>query len=131
MLSHSPRNRKAVAMKLVKSEGIRVAKKMCIQQRLNCIPAETAQMAEDLGRLDSVSWQASGKWDFVTVRKDGKKEQVQKRHLLLSVQEKYALFKEEDSSVKIGFSKFCALWPQNVPLVGQYPHQACVCMCVQ
>ena len=114
-------------MKLAKSEGI-VAKKMRIEKSPNCIPADTVQMVEEFFLLDSISRQAPGKRDFVTVRKDGGKEQVQKRHLLWSLQETYALFKKEHSSVKIGFSKFCSLRPQNVLLLGQYPHQACLCV---
>lgn len=46
----------------------------------------------------------------------------------MSVQETCALFKEENSLVKIGFRKFCASQPQNAPLVGQCPHQAYVCV---
>ena len=112
-------------MKLAKSEGI-VAKKMRIEKSPNCIPADTLKMVEEFFLLDSISRQAPGKRDFVTVRKDGGKEQVHKRHLLWSLQETDALFKKEHSSVKIGFSKFCSLRPQNVLLLGQYPHQACL-----
>ena len=127
VLPHSPRKRKAVVMKLANSEGITAAKKMRVEGSPNCIPAETVQLVESFFLLDSVSRQAPGKRDFVTVRVNGKKQQIQKRHLLWSLQETYALFKKEHSSVKIGFSKFCSLRPQNVLLSGQYPHQACLC----
>lgn len=100
-------HKKAVAMKLAKSEGITVAKTMCIQQRPNCIPAETAQMVADFFCLDSISWHAPGKQDFVTERKDGKKEQVQKWHLLLSLQETIICSVE-------GREFFCKNWFQQV-----------------
>ena len=127
VLPHSPRKRKAVVMKLANSEGITAAKKMRVHGSPNCIPVETVQIVESFFLLDSVSQQAPGKRDFVTVRVNGKKQQIQKRHLLWSLEERYALFKKEHSSVKIGFSKFCTLRPQNVLLSGQYPHQACLC----
>ena len=81
VLPQSPRKRKAVVMKLASSEGITAPKTMCFQTP-NCIPAETVQLVENLFLLDSVSRQAPGKRDFVTVRDNGKKCQMQKWHLL-------------------------------------------------
>lgn len=128
MLPHSPWKRKAVVMKLANSEGITAAKKKKrVEGRPNCIPAEPVQLVESSYLLDSVSQQVPGKRDFVTVRVNGKKQQIQKRHLLWSLEETYALFKKGYSLVKIGFSTFCTLSPQNVLLSGQYPHQVCLC----
>ena len=127
VLPHSPRKRKAVVMKLASSEGISVAKKMRIEGSPNHIPADTVKLVTNFFLLDSISQQALGKRDFVTIRKEGGKEHVQKRHLMWSLEETYGMFKKENSSVKIGFSKFCSLRPQNVLLLGQYPHQACLC----
>ena len=127
VLPHSPRKRKAVVMKLASSEGISVAKKMRIEGSPNHIPADTVKLVTNFFLLDSISRQAPGKRDFVTIRKEGGKEHVQKRHLMWSLEETYGMFKKENSSVKIGFSKFCSLHPQNVLLLGQYPHQACLC----
>ena len=100
---------------------------MRVEGSPNCIPAETVQLVESFFLLGSVSQQAAGKPDFVTVRVNGKKQKIQKRHLLWSLQETYALFKKEHSSVKIEFSKFCSFCPQNVLLSGQYPKKACPC----
>ncbi|PFX27712.1 putative gluconokinase [Stylophora pistillata] len=97
VLQHSPWKRKAVVMKLA-------AKKMPVERSPNCIPAETVKLVESFFLLDSVSRQAPGKQDFVTVRVNGKKQQMQKRHLLWSLEETYALFKKEHSLVKIGLT---------------------------
>ena len=61
-----------------------MAKKMHVEGSPNCIPAETIQLVENVFLLNSVSRQAPGKQEFVTVRVNGKKQQIQKRRLLWS-----------------------------------------------
>ena len=99
-------------MKLANSEGITAGKKICVEGRPSCIPGETVQLVESSFLLDSVSRQAPGKRDIVTGRVHGKKQQIQKRHLLWSLEEIFALFKKKHSSVKIGFSSFPLCTPR-------------------
>ena len=64
---------------------------------------------------DDISRQAPGYKDFVTVRVDRKKHQVQKRHLVMTIREAHALFTEEHGEEhKIGNSKFAELRPEHV-----------------
>ena len=66
-----------------------------------------------------------GKKDFVSIKKNVHK---QKRLLLCNLNELYALFKEQNPEVKIGFSKFCTLRPKWCVTVGSSgTHSVCVC----
>ena len=70
-----------------------------------------------------------GQRDCVSIKnKDGSKEKVQKRLLLVNISEIYANFKAEFSSLKIGFSTFTLLrpkWCMPVHVTGS--HHVCVC----
>ena len=59
--------------------------------------------------------------------KNGKKEHLQKRHLLFSLREAHALFLKENPEVKIGLSKFSSLRPLNVLLSSEIPRNVCLC----
>ena len=50
----------------------------------------------------------------------------QKHHLLTMLKEAYSIFYIENPNIKIGFSKFCDLWPQKVELMQDVPHLACL-----
>ena len=76
---------------------------------------------------DSISRQSPGKRDFVVSWKNGKKEHLQKRHLLFSLREAHALFLKENPEVKIGLSKFSSLRPLNVLLSSGIPRNVCLC----
>ena len=76
---------------------------------------------------DSISRQSPGKRDFVVSWKNGKKEHLQKRHLLFSLREAHALFLKENPEVKIGLSKFSSLRPLNVLLSSEIPRNVCLC----
>lgn len=77
--------------------------------------------------LDSISRQSPGKKDFVVSRQNGKKEHLQKRHLLFSLKEVHALFLRENPTIKIGLSKFSSLRPVNVLLSANMPRNVCLC----
>ena len=116
-LPHSPRKRKAVVLKLADTSGFCVVKKKCTLRGNKGLPSETVKLVKDFFLLDSVSRQTPGRRDFVTVKQDNNKRQhIQKRHLLWSLNETYAIFVKENPSVPIGFSKFCSLRPVNVML---------------
>lgn len=77
---------------------------------------------------DEVSRVMPSTKDCVTMKIGGKKQRVQKRMLLLSLKELYALFKTEHSDVKVSFSMFAKHRPKNCILPGQSgTHSVCVC----
>ena len=127
-LPYSPRKRKAVVLKLADTSGFCVVKKKCTLKGNKGLPSETVKLMKDFFLLDSVSRQAPGRRDFVTVKQDNDKcQHIQKRHLLWSLNETYAIFVKENPSVQIGFSKFCSLRPVNVMLSADMPRDVCLC----
>jgi hypothetical protein len=79
--------------------------------------------SEDASRI------CPGKKDCVSVRnKDGKKEHVQKRLVLMNLKELHAQFKNAHPNMKVGFSKFAELRPKWCVLAGASgTHSVCVC----
>ncbi|CAF1044674.1 unnamed protein product, partial [Didymodactylos carnosus] len=55
------------------------------------IPARVIKQIESFYKQDSISWQAPGKRDCVTVKENGVKVKRQKRHLLYNIREVYEL----------------------------------------
>ena len=124
-LPASPRKRKAVLKKIVSSAGISFAKKRCLAGNRG-LSHQTTELVKSFYN-DLVSRQAAGKKDFVTVRQDNKKEHLQKRHLLCSLQETFAIFVKDNPTVKISLSKFASLRPVNVKLSSDMPRDVCLC----
>ena len=91
------------------------------------LSSETVKLVGDFFLLDSVSRQAPGRRDFVTLKQGNKRQHIQKRHMLWSLNETYALFVKENPGVQIGFSKFCSLRPVNVMLSADMPRDVCLC----
>lgn len=56
--------------------------------------AETAVLITDFYENEEVSRQMPGKKDFVSLKIEGKREQVQKKLILSSLRETYELFKQ-------------------------------------
>ena len=50
----------------------------------------------------------------------------EKHHLLRILKEAYSIFYNENPNIKIGFSKFCNIWPQKVKLMQDVAHSACL-----
>jgi len=68
-----------------------------------------------------------GKKDFVSVKVDGQRQQVQKRLLLVNLRELYVSFTTSNGN-KRGFSKFCELRPKScVTVSASGMHSVCVC----
>ena len=77
---------------------------------------------------DDTSHVMPGKKDFVSVKKEGKRQHVQKRSVLSNLREVYSEFKERFAGCKIGFSKFSELRPKHCVLAGASgTHTVCVC----
>ena len=54
-----------------------------------------------------------GKKDFVSVKKDGERQHVQKQLILSNLREVHREFKERFPDYKVGFSKFAELRPKQ------------------
>ena len=69
-----------------------------------------------------------GKKEYVSVKIDGQRTQIQKRLLLINLKELYTELKAKEPICKIGFSKFCELRPAWCVTVGaRGAHSVCVC----
>lgn len=127
-LPKSPRKRKAVITKLATNSGLHISKrqKKSFESNKKMSPV-TISKVKSFYSKDYVSRQAPGKKDFVTSWQQGKKEQIQKRHLMFSLKEAHAMFKTEHPEIKISLSKFSSLRPINVLLSSQTPQNVCLC----
>ena len=92
---------------------------------------ETKTLVANFFDSDDVGRVCPGKRESVMMGRndDGEKQFKQKRLLLMNLRETYALFKEDFTDIKIGFSKFAALRPKNCVLPGAAgTHSVCVCV---
>ena len=71
------------------------------------LPPETAVVVCSFYESDDISRVMPGKKDFVSVKKKGKRQHIQKRLVLSNLREVYREFKDRFPDGKIGFSKFC------------------------
>ena len=88
------------------------------------------QVNKDYYLRDDVSSVMPGMKDVISVRQsDGTKQRLQKRLLLLNLNELYQSFKEDNPDLKVGFTKFSMLRPLNCILAGSSgTHSVCVCL---
>ena len=128
-LPKSPRKRKVVISKLASSTGIKLPKirKKQFTNGNSRLSPEVTKKVLSFYLLDSISRQSPGKKDFVVSCQNGKKEHLQKRHLLFSLKEVHALFLKENPAAKIGLSKFSSLRPVNALLSSDMPRNVCMC----
>ena len=96
--------------------------------RIGSIQKDTVDKVNSFYCRDNISRIAPGRRDVVTVRDEAGKKKLQKRHLVMSVKECYATFKESNPDVKIGVSKFAEIRPPNVLLSSETPSNVCQCI---
>ena len=89
------------------------------------LPPETVFIISSFCESDDISRVMPGKKDFISVKKEGKREHIQKRLILSDLRGVYCEFKERYPYHKIGFSKFAKLRPKHCVLAGT--HSVCVC----
>lgn len=116
---------------------IAVAKKIAVQKGIleGPNPKSHPSLHEDVintviafYQLDEFSRLMPGKRDYVSVKMDGVKHQIQKRLLLNNLRELYHEFEESNPEMKCSFSKFAALRPKQCILAGASgTHSVCVC----
>jgi len=92
------------------------------------LPPETVIAVCSFYESDDISRIMPGKKDFVSVKKEEKREHIQKRLVLSDLKVVYREFKEKFPDHKIGFSKFAELRPKHCVLAGASgTHTVCVC----
>ena len=84
-LPQSPRKRRAVISKLAKSADGNSPSSTNVHKTGNKqLPESTVKCVQD---FFSISRQAPGRKDYVSVRSEGKKMKLQKRHIMWSLEE--------------------------------------------
>ena len=114
------------AKKLKKQKGILAERSPRVGRQL---PKEIEEKVIAFYHEDEYSRIMPGKKDFKSVKgPDGKRQHVQKRLLLLNLNELYQKYKARYPNDKIGLSKFCAIRPPYCITVGSRgTHSVCVC----
>jgi hypothetical protein len=74
------------------------------QRQQAAIPMDVIQKVQDFHKNDSISWQAPGKRDYVTVREKGTRVKYQKRFLLFNIREVHQLFIQDHPGMNIFFN---------------------------
>ena len=114
------------AKKLRKTDGYKMRPKKRAGRKL----ADSAvQKVKDFYCSDQASRMMPGKNDFVSVKTDSGKEQIQKRLLLYTIPELHAIFIEKFPNVIVSVSKFRKLRPKECIIVDSKAglHNVCVC----
>lgn len=89
---------------------------------------ETKEIVVQYFEDDEVSRAMPGQKDYVSVKKDGKRQAIQKRLMMTTLKEAYTRFKEIHDNIKIGFSSFASLRPRQCKLLSNSgTHNVCVC----
>lgn len=126
-LPHSPRKRKTVLTHLTKDIHDLSSQSTQKSHALS-IPTSTENKVREFYQNDEISWQAPGRKDFVRVGNlIQPKENVQKKIMLMTIDEAFESFKTVHPEVQIGRSSFFKLRPANVKPSSDMPHNVCVC----
>lgn len=122
-LPPSPTKKVAVLQQLAQKYGVILAER----EKEKCLVTETDKLIVDFYLRDDISKATPGIKDVVTIKQDGVKTKKQKRYLLYKLREAYEILKAEQD-IKICFSRFCTLRPQEVVLSGNTPQDVCLCL---
>lgn len=126
-LPHSPRKRKTVLTHLTKDIHDLSSQSTKKSHALS-MPTSTENKVREFYQNDEISWQAPGRKDFVRVGNlIQPKENVQKKIMLMTIDEAFESFKTVHPEVQIGRSSFFKLRPANVKPSSDMPHNVCVC----
>ena len=94
----------------------------------HCLAETTVDLVCNFYESDNISRIMPGKKDYISVRKEDGRVQIQKRLILCNLSELYRMFKDEHPTEKVGFSTFASLRPRHCILAGASgTHAVCVC----
>ena len=93
----------------------------------NKLDTATEKAVTDFYEQSDISWTAPGRKDYVIIRTGKEKTRMQKKFLMMTVNEAHSLFCDANPGVKIGKSKFADLRPTHVCLNATFPHNMCLC----
>ena len=92
----------------------------------NPLSPETVNLVINFYQSDEFSRMMPGKKDYVSIKKN---QHVQKRLLLLNLNELHVAFKKDYPNVKVSLSKFCTLKPKwCITTNASGTHNVCVCI---
>lgn len=125
-LPSCPIKKQCVIRGVAKRVGIELVKKM--NENLNDSRNETVeQEIKDFYFRPDIVYTCPGMKDCMVVWENGEKNTLQKHYMTMFLKEAFAVFKEENPEIKIGFTKFCSLRPKNVLLMKNTPSEQCKC----
>ena len=92
------------------------------------VPENNVLIVKQFYENDATSTVSPGKADFIRVKtQTGDIQRLQRRYMIMTVLEAFALFCKEYPHIEIGKSKFAEFRPPNVLLVSQVPVNVCGC----
>lgn len=114
--------------KLVEKDGILCDTTKKIASHV--IPQETIDKVKRFYRSENISRPCPGIREYVRRKDNGQVEKIQRRLILVDLKEAFELFKTENPELKIGFSKFADVRPEECVLAGSTHgiHTTCVCV---
>ncbi|CAF2106749.1 unnamed protein product [Rotaria magnacalcarata] len=89
---------------------------------------DVIQKVKEFYNNDSISWQAPGKRDCITVRENGIRVKYQKRFLLFNIREVHQLFVQDNPGASISRSSFAEFRPTYVLPKKTLAHRICICV---
>ena len=94
-------------------------------QHINTLSLQTGEAVRNFYFSDDMSRVMPGRKDFISVLgADGVRQHMQKRLLLCNLKEAYNEWKNRHPDLKVGFSKFASLRPEQVALT-QFVYVPC------
>jgi len=93
----------------------------------NKLSLETVKVIENFYLREDISRVSPCLKDRVKIKTIDGTSYEQKRHMLFTIREAYAIFIEEYPDIDIKLSKFYELRPKFVMLTSEMPHNVCVC----
>lgn len=123
---------KAVVRELLNEFDPEAAKILELRTRMKVKFQEPKEhkKVKDFYARDDISYQCSGKADYIVVRQPehNTKIKMQKRYLKMAISELYELYKKDAGNREVvGKSTFFELRPAHVKLTEETPHNVCVC----
>lgn len=93
----------------------------------NKLDIATVKAVTDFYEQPDISWTAPRRKDYIIIRTGTEKAKIQKKYLMMTVNEAHSLFCDANPDIKIGRSKFADLRPKHVWLNAKFPNNVCSC----